>query len=282
MLRSKPVARYASVRDTLRKALSYLALPRRHSRFSGYDGRFESWEAAADHGAGYADPQIAQVVATGARAVVAGTAAHERDSRIFSEIEHSFPVATALLWAANISSDGLQVLDFGGGLGTSYFQNLPFLSSVRNLRWTIVEQQVFVEHGRDIFRNHPTLRFSERLDDCLLSRYDVAVISSSLQYVKFPYDVLRKILESRINILVFDRTVFSPEDHDYIVRQYVDKTIFPAVLPLWVFSRQRFINFVSSKYELITEFDSYKSTAYLDRRRSNMSELGFIFRLRDA
>ena len=69
-----------------------------------------------------------------------GEAVYERDSVIFDHIEYSFPVLCGLLRAA-VEDDGkLNVLDFGGSLGSSYYQKKGFLAVCKHLRWSIIEQ----------------------------------------------------------------------------------------------------------------------------------------------
>jgi putative methyltransferase (TIGR04325 family) len=38
-------------------------------------------------------------------------------------------------------------LDFGGSLGSSYFQNKKFLDALRLVEWNVVEQENFVATG---------------------------------------------------------------------------------------------------------------------------------------
>ena len=56
-----------------------------------------------------------------------GQAVFERDSVLFDEIEYSWPLLAGLMWAAASNGGKLNVLDFGGALGSSYYQNRKFL-----------------------------------------------------------------------------------------------------------------------------------------------------------
>jgi putative methyltransferase (TIGR04325 family) len=255
---------------------------RTESKATGYAGRFDNWLQAKGTMSGYQDPKIAATVAAAAQKVLSGSAVYERDSVTFNQREFSFPLATALLWIASQTPGRLRVLDFGGGLGTSYFQNLPFLNRVPDLEWYIVEQPSFVEQARVGFEGQ-RLKFFSNLNACLqASKPQFALLSSSLQYVEKPYEVLREIVEANIEVVMVDRTLFSSEASDYATLQHVSENIFPAVIPTWVFSQQRFVEYMQKSYHLVAEFPAFKSTTSLDQDRRNLQELGYLFVLKGS
>ena len=79
--------------------------------------------------------------------------AFERDGVVFDQPDYNFPLLACLLRVATESGNRLRVLDFGGSLGSTYFQCRPFLGGVSELRWTVVEQPQFVECGRREFED---------------------------------------------------------------------------------------------------------------------------------
>ncbi len=249
---------------------------------TGYSGRFDNWFQAKGTMPGYQDPRIAATVAAAAQKVLSGSAVYERDSVTFNQREFSFPLAAALLWIASHTPGRLRVLDFGGGLGTSYFQNLPFMNWVPDLEWSIVEQPSFVAQARTGFDGQRLKFFSELNAGLQASKPQFALLSSSLQYVEKPYEVLREIVEAKIEVVMVDRTLFSSEATDYATLQYVSEDIFPAVIPTWVFSQQRFIEYMQKNYRLLAEFPAFKSTIGLDRDGRNLQELGYLFVLRGS
>src|SRR5215212_9351800 len=97
---------------------------------------YATWEDARRHATGYDDPVILEKVASAALKVKCGDAAFERDSVLFESVQYSWPVLAGLLWVASSSGNKLNVLDFGGSLGTSYFQNRAFLEHISDLRWS--------------------------------------------------------------------------------------------------------------------------------------------------
>lgn len=252
------------------------------SAMVGYSGRFENWQIAKGQAVGYQDPDIAEKVAAAAKKVLSGAAIYERDSVTFNQREFSFPLATALLWISTRTQGKLRVLDFGGGLGTSFFQNMPFMKWIPNLEWSIVEQPSFVEQAHAMFDEYPLKFFSSLEDGLQTTQPQFALLSSSLQYVEQPYKVLREIVNAKVDVVMVDRTLFSSEPSDYATQQHVPKEIFPAVIPTWIFSQRKFLEFMQQNYRMLSEFSAFKSTTALDRDGRDLQELGYLFVLKGS
>src|SRR5205823_2837625 len=104
----------------------------------------------------------------------------------------------AALLRASVRKGSLSVLDFGGALGSSYFQCRKFLSPLRHLRWSVVEQAAQVACGRADFSNDE-LVFYESVEACLKQETpDLLVLSSVLQYLPDPHKTLSELLSYRI------------------------------------------------------------------------------------
>src|SRR3546814_8173546 len=113
---------------------------------------------------GYSESAILDRVRTATRAVVAGEAAYERDSVLFDKADYPFALITALLRAAASADMRLDVIDFGGSLGSTYRQCRPLLDAVQHLQWHVVEQPHFVEAGRQEFETDE-LHFWNEISD---------------------------------------------------------------------------------------------------------------------
>jgi putative methyltransferase (TIGR04325 family) len=248
----------------------------------GYSGRFQSWAEASSGTLGYQDPKIATKVAHGAREVRTGKAVYERDSVTFSRRQYSFPVATALLWAGCKNNGKLHVLDFGGGFGTSFVQNQPFLGALEHVNWTIVEQPTFVAEARHVLGDAGLIFESDLGESLRRGKPDLALISSSLQYVERPFEILGQLIESEVEMIVLDRTLFSDEADDLVTKQRVPEEIFPATIPVWIFSEAKFTTFMAAKYTLISRFASSQTTVDWDSEGRKLEELGFIYVLRGS
>jgi putative methyltransferase (TIGR04325 family) len=245
----------------------------------GFRGDFPTWAAAAAEAGGYHDPYILEKTAKAASQVRSGTAAFERDSMLFDEIQYSWPVLAGLLWAASNSGNELNVLDFGGSLGTSYFQNRAFLEHVAHFRWNIVEQAHYVARGRAEFET-PALRFYESVDACVAETGPSTVlVSGSLGYVHQPYALLDQLVGLECPYLIFDRLAFLP-DRDRISIQRVRNHIYGASYPVWFLSEKRFRAVLDVQYTLMAEFEALEGL--IDLGDIVGQSKGFIFRARSA
>jgi putative methyltransferase (TIGR04325 family) len=88
-------------------------------RFSDASG---DWAETTRRSKGYAAELIVDAVARATREVVAGRAAFERDSVLFDTPDFRYPIVAALLRAAAQNNGHLEVVDFGGSLGSTYRQ----------------------------------------------------------------------------------------------------------------------------------------------------------------
>ncbi len=98
-----------------------------------FEGDFATWEEASAQCAGYDAEDILAKVLAATLKVKSGEAACERDSVLFDDIEYAWPVLAGLMWAAARNGGKLNVLDFGGALGSSYFQNRKFFGPAGGL-----------------------------------------------------------------------------------------------------------------------------------------------------
>src|SRR5258708_34138096 len=100
---------------------------------------------------------------------------------------------TTLLSACHQERNRLNVLDFGGSLGSSYFHNRGFLETVSDFNWSTIEQPQFVAAGRAHLASNE-LHFFEKIEDCARHfRPNLIVLSGVLQYLPDPWDKLQTL-----------------------------------------------------------------------------------------
>lgn len=221
-----------------------------------YSGNYSNWMSASEHATGYDSGLILERVRQASMQVKTGAAVFERDSVLFDHVQHSFPVLAGLLRVATENGNHLSVLDFGGSLGSSYFQCRDFLSVVDELQWSIVEQEAFVRCGQEHFATGQ-LQFFYTIGECLQHmRPDVALLSGVLQYLESPGPVIEELVETGIPCIIVDRTSFSDAPADRITVQHVPPSIYPASYPCRIFSRQQFLALFQDRYEVIAGFGS--------------------------
>jgi putative methyltransferase (TIGR04325 family) len=226
-----------------------------------FSGRYADWTLASQESSGYDTELILEKVKQAILEVIAGKAAFERDSVLFDEVQYSFPVLASLLRAATENNGQLSVLDFGGSLGSSYFQCRNFLSTLNSLSWNVVEQAHFVDCGREHIESEQ-LKFYFNIAEVLKNQQpNVILLSSVLQYLPEPYAVLSELIESKTDYLIIDRTPLSNALYDEITIQYVPAVIYRASYPCRIFSKQTLTAYISKEYEMLAEFTSVDRSA---------------------
>jgi putative methyltransferase (TIGR04325 family) len=241
-----------------------------------FSGIYTSWQDALRQSTGYDSDLILDKTKTALLKVKLGEAVYERDSVLFDKTLYSFPVLAGLLHAALTSKGKLNVLDFGGSLGSSYYQFEKFLPGLNSLKWNIVEQPKFVTCGRKFFQNE-RLRFYYDIDECMRrEKPNVVLLSSVIQYIEDPYALLSVIIEREIDYIIIDRTPFSSMEREFLTVQIVPPSIYKASYPSWIFSVNKMLGMFSSKYSLLAEFESMDGV--IERWNEDIRYRGFIFR----
>ncbi len=243
----------------------------------GWFGSYQSWSDAQNRCSGYDSDIILEKCLDAALKVKNGEALFERDSVLFYKADYSWLILSGLLHCAVENNGKLDVIDFGGSLGSSYYQNLKFLSSIKNLSlfWNVVEQKRFIELGNKYFQNQ-NLKFYETIENCLkVIRPNVLLLSSVLQYLESPFEWLDKFLALNIEYIVIDKTAFSNSSSDIISIQKVSPDIYNASYPAWIFSEKKFLSNILVKYDLILEHCNSDESNY-----RGMYFKGYIFKLK--
>lgn len=219
-------------------------------------GDYDSWAAAVAASTGYEAEGILEKTRSALLKVKRGEAAYERDSVLFDNVEYSWPILAGLMSSAAQQGGHLSVLDFGGSLGSTYFQNRRFLSRLVSVRWNVVEQARHVEIGALSFADDQ-LRFHASLQDCIRAESPkCAVLSSVLQYIESPDVILAALEDCSVDMLLIDRTPFWAGDRDRLCVQTVPPDIYSGSYPSWIFSRERFLSRIPADWEILTTFDS--------------------------
>jgi len=226
-----------------------------------FDDDYITWEKAKVRCSGYDDKEILAKVLDATLKVKRGEAACERDSMLFDEMQYSWPVLAGLMWAATRNGGRLNVLDFGGALGSSYFQNRKFLQTLSEVHWNVVEQPNYVDAGQANIQNRH-LRFYKTIKDCLdENQPQVILLSGVLQYLEQPEKLLEELTGLGIDNILIDRTSFTADGaRKRLFVQHVPKSIYKASYPIWLFNESEFVKMVTSRgYELIESFDALDS-----------------------
>ena len=232
----------------------------------GWFGNYKTWKDAAQQTTGYNQQNILDRVKESTQKVMRGEAVYERDSVIFDTVQYSWPLLSALLWISAKNKNSLKVLDFGGSLGSTYFQNKKFLDDLGHVEWNIVEQETFVTTGREYIQND-ILHFFYSVSECIEAKGcpDIVILSCVIPYLEKPYSLLDDLNQYSIPHLLIDNTPFNYEEKDRITIQKIPPHIFNASCPCWFLSYNQVKEKIIQKYTIVNEHYN-ESVIHLDNR----------------
>lgn len=227
---------------------------RARPRAVSFAGDYPTWEAAKLDATGYESEEILERVVGATRKVVAGEAAYERDSFVFDRIEYAWPLLASLLQVA-LESRSLRVIDFGGALGSTWWQNRKYLGRLNGIEvaWRVVEQEHFVSAGNQEFRNG-SLSFHRTITEAGEHGVDVVLAASSLCYVAEPKSLIREIEAVRCRYLIIDRLPMSFGDRDRIALQTVAPPIYDASYPVRLFTEKTLLENLLGRWRVIEKW----------------------------
>lgn len=227
----------------------------RSKHLTQFDDSGGTWEAAQLQSSGYDAGEILIKVEASTKAVLLGDAAFERDGIEFDSSEYRWPVLAGLLEVAAREGE-LKVLDFGGSLGSLYWQHCKFFTGLK-VSWGVVEQFDFVTAGKELSQN--SIDFFSSVTDYLKSGSpNVILLSSVLQYLPNPGQTLHELLATPANTVILDRTPMSASLSNIPCVQVVPQHIYAGSYPAWVFS-EKWLRTQLGGWEITAEFDGIES-----------------------
>ncbi|MBB5634173.1 putative methyltransferase (TIGR04325 family) [Pedobacter cryoconitis] len=223
----------------------------------GWFGNYSNWDDLMNSVDGYSSVNILNKTKDALLQVKEGTAVYERDSVLFDQIIHPFPLLTCLFKSAATLKRPLHIIDFGGSLGSTYFQTKHLLGNDICASWNIVEQEHYVAAGKEHFEDDH-LKFFSSIEACLqVQKIDLILLSGSVQYLPEPHLFLEKLAGYNFDFIVFDRTAFHQGKQDRLTLQIVPPEIYKAAYPAWFFHEESFLNHFISDYTIMCDFTSY-------------------------
>jgi len=183
---------------------------------------------------------------------------YERDSVLFTEKEIFYPLLASLLHISLENNNRLNIIDFGGSLGSTYYQNKDILKQIGiSINWNIIEQESFVKCGKEYFANDE-LHFFNNIDELTdKENISVCLLSSVLPYLKEPYAIIDTIEHHKIKYVIIDRTFFlENEIEDVLTIQNVPPEIYDASYPAWFFSLDKFISYINKYYHIVFKWQA--------------------------
>ena len=250
------------LRKTMIKLIKYLVY--RYSHIATvFDDYKMTWEKAILKSSGYHNQIILNKVLKSTSRSIKDNSMFERDSVLIEKdsLEYSYPLLFAIQLSLLQNKGELRLLDYGGALGSTYFQYRSFFPNKSKVEWSIVEQINFVRAGIDLNPDEDIF-FYDDLNKCLQNKNpSLALFSSSLQYLENPFGILDQISESNVQTLVIDRVPIFVNDPSCLSVQYVPDWIYSSRIsyPSHIFNLKEISNFLKEKWNPISEFRSLGS-----------------------
>jgi putative methyltransferase (TIGR04325 family) len=244
----------------------------------GWRGNYSSWKEAQSACSGYQAANILAKVKAATLKVKKGEVMYERDSMLFNKIEYSWPLLANLLWVAGLHGNYLSVIDFGGSLGSTYFQNRFYLNQLKKVTWSIVEQPGFVAAGRHEIAGEQ-LNFFETVDEALKEKgqHDVLLLSCVLPYIENPFDLLKNLAGKDIPYIIVENTYFNTKPANRLTVQKVPPVYYDASYPAWFLNYDDVIMTLHEKYDMVAE---YTNDQFLYLKGEKIMYKGFIMHLK--
>ena len=210
---------------------------------SGWSGDYKSWQECKKYCTGYDDASITEKVLSSILETKDQSGRYERDS---STIEGTPEFAfNSLRWMKSFAEGNrINLVDFGGSLGSSFFQLKPFLDDY-SLNWNIVEQAHVAVVGKSKLENDQLKFFSNIQNIPNSSSISTFFSSSAIQYLQDPYKVLNDLNLAEFKYLIFDRLSAIEGEKDRLTIQIVPKKRYKAIYPCWFLSKKKFLNYLN-------------------------------------
>lgn len=221
----------------------------------GWFGNYKTWEEAKEKCTGYDSSLILEKIRSAALTVKNGEKPFERDGFLFDHIEYSVPLQQLIATAAAEKNGVLTIADFGGSLGSSYYQNKEQLDKLASVKWGVIEQPNFVSMGKKDFETG-ALRFFYNIKEftAQLGAPDILLISSTLQYIEEPYLLLDELMNAGARYIIIENTAFNSKPFNRITIQKVPPQIYTASYPCWLLDYGQLKKALSQHYTILQEY----------------------------
>jgi putative methyltransferase (TIGR04325 family) len=235
---------------------------------SMWSGDYPGWPSAMRLCTGYQADDILERCRAALDKVQSGQAAYERDSLVFNDDRYCWELMTVAYQTAARHRGCLSVLDFGGALGSIFFQHRRWLDDIPSVHWHIVEQPHFVDLGRREVKDGRLRFFYDIAGSTAASSPNLLLLSGVLQALEDPYVWIATFNRLDIPHIVLDRIpIVEDAQRDVLTVQNVEPHIYNASYPSWFFDEARFLDAFAS-YRSIAAFRSqYDSNQWVGGRR---------------
>jgi putative methyltransferase (TIGR04325 family) len=217
-----------------------------------YEGPFLDWAQASAHSAGYASQVVLRKVLKATTEVLDGKVGFERDGTTFEEKPKNSKIDSIL---REILEDHSHVLDFGGGLGSTFLNNRELIQSL-HCNYSIIEQSNFVTEGQKLVIKYKLpITFLKNLRDLEEKKLDVVILSSVLQYLPSWKITLLEIVQLLPKYILIDRTPITRSESQIFVQN--NGSYYSEILnyPCWKINKKELVDNLPG-YKLVSDWKS--------------------------
>ena len=212
-----------------------------------------SWSEAATASGTYGSPNILQKVRAAVLKLLQGSHIYERDGTTFKQrpVRYTLRDKIKKVW-----NPGDTIIDFGGGLGGTYLNNIDLFER-GGFRYIVIEQEQFCEEGARIAQEFSLpLVYHRSLGQVeLKGPPKLLIFSGVLQYIEqWPEIVQQGLLLQPMHVIV-DRTPLTYDQVRYFSCKYLDYYGSPASYPLQTVLESRLFSELSD-YTILAEWSS--------------------------
>jgi putative methyltransferase (TIGR04325 family) len=168
-----------------------------------------------------------------------------RDLQIIS----SFTIAIS---AAEVQATNVRVIDVGGAGGDYFFMFAKAMPTVA-FDWVVVETPALAAAiSKTEFGSGKGIRWASSLDE-VGGDFDVALLSSVLQYVDDPYGLLNKVA-NKCKVMIINRIPLTTSRVDQATVQHVRTHGRRGAYPAWFFGSEVFLGEIQKVGDIVSRW----------------------------
>ena len=190
--------------------------------FNVWEGVYSSWEEAPGDDDAFEDKVWLGKLTKRAQNALAEFHSSSTVSPAARIRDYILPVAAGML-RSSIEGD-LRVLDFGGGMGASFFPLISSLPDSEGVEFHIIEGKAICIKSKGILGDFKNLHFHEQMPE-IFGPVHIIHAGSSIQYVEDWKGLLETFIDYRPKLLVFEDLMAGDVQTFVTLQNYYGKKI---------------------------------------------------------
>lgn len=238
--------------------------------FEIWEGVYSNFEEAAEDGAVFDSKRWIDKEKARAEALLKSMRSKWPLSDAADTRDYILPLVVAL---SGTSEEKISVLDFGGGLGTSYLSTLASVVKPSTVEFHIVEGDAIAKVGSELFANHPNVHFHVELPS-FENPITIVHAGSSLHYVEDWMAMVHSFSEYKPRYLVYS-DLPAGEIETFVTKQ----NYYGEKIPVWFWNISEFVSATEKLGFRLIYQSRFISPSELVRRSIKMCKFPRKYRL---